>query len=359
MKRSPLLRAREGEQKARAALADAHTVFALGLRAVSLPRAQAALDRAEKAAQFAGRALLEAKVRDAPKVREVVDRAGRWKRLTAMRLEWVERLVFERRLLQGWEDEEVEGASAVIHRRPGLRVELEGAAQGAAELAQPFDVVLAGLHHLRGRIRFTVVATESPELEAYADGKYEEEPASDHGRKTEAEIGFWKMVKKTGKFVPRWHDLRDHGAAFTLAWNRILSLRTKGDVDIDRVVCQVQVGAFPSRRRASETPEAVYKREQKRAKKRLKKIVRAAVKKKKQAAKAQKPKVVKRKKIVRKSGTPEHRKRQRKEYEKKQRAKSVRGKALAEKTKRLGWTETQKRKAVKRIVNRGKKGEKR
>lgn len=267
---------------------------------MALPKAQAALRRAEYGAEFAGRAYLDAKTKDVPKLRAFVDRAGRWKKLTAMRLEWVERLVFARRLLQSWEIEGAEGTSATINRRPGHRVELDGSAQGAAELAQPFEVVLAGLDHLRGRIRFTVVATESPELDAYADGKYEEEPASDHGRKTEAEIGFWKMVKKTGKFIPHWHDLRDHGAAFTLAWNRILSLRTKGDVDIDQVICQVQVGAFPSRRRASETPGAVYKREQKRAKKRLKKIVRAAVKKK-QAMKTQKPKRVKKKKTVAKA----------------------------------------------------------
>ncbi len=312
MKRDAIERAREGESLAREALSRAHQAEMAGRSDF-----HDELEAAEEAAQLAGRAVLDARPQDLKKVKEHADRADRWKRLTAMRLEWAERKVFADRLEEGWDEEGAEARVAHIKRAPGLRIEMEGTASGAPELAEPFVLSLKGLPLVRGRVRFTVVATESPELDAYADGKYDDGTERDDGRKiTEAEVGFWKMVKKTGKFVPKWLDLRDHGAAFAIAQNRIHSLETKGDVEIDSVVCQVQVGAFPSRRRAGELPGEVYRRERAKRKvvrkKRAKVLKKAAPKTKKRAAVKKKKTVSQAKKrtpVKRKTTSPRAKKR--------------------------------------------------
>lgn len=112
---------------------------------------------------------------------------------------------------------------------------------------------------LQGRVRFEVQIDTyenlSPEARKYIDSILK-------GLQVFYGIGYRENPKyqkreqtlKDGRFVPKWYDVRNAGAATLWAMGRIESLRDN-NISVLGVVCQVLVGRFRTRKLSAKTRE--------------------------------------------------------------------------------------------------------
>lgn len=249
-------RARKQRDEAMGALRRARAARSYGAADVAARTATKAAGAAERSAERAAKETVKtrsrldarqalaaaAEARDAEKIAKKARLRAEWKG----RVEAAEELVLYARLNPS---AKATVAQADITRRAGGGFRVETQADWCFPLeggAEPADVatLMGGLLHrlafdykrVRGRVRFEVEARLD---ETFAD--YVRVYQKKNGLRSE--VGFWRRVASTGRFVVRWYDFQSsHSAAALQAATRIRSLESRGII-IERLRLQAHFGA--------------------------------------------------------------------------------------------------------------------